>query len=66
MPAIITHDIFAKRVYEKVKEDYPFLQESQQIYQIFSQSHDYLFYYKTLNRKKNKAFKSPWSCWPLV
>ena len=54
MPAIITHDIFARRVYDKVIDDYPFLKDSRHLYQIFSQSHDYLFYYKTPNRKKTK------------
>ena len=54
MPAIITHDIFARRVYDMVKDEYPFLSNSNHLYQIFSQSHDYLFYYKTLNRKKSR------------
>jgi hypothetical protein len=54
MPSIITHDIFAKRVYEKIINDYPILEKSKKLYQTFAQSHDYLFYYKSLNIKKTK------------
>ena len=55
MPSLITHDIFAKEVYKRldnnIKEKFS---KEAIIYQTFAQSHDYLFYYKTLNFKKNK------------
>lgn len=54
MPSLITHDIFAKRVYKKAINDFPELAKAKTLYQAFAQSHDYLFYYKSLNIKKTK------------
>ena len=55
MPALITHDIFAKEVYKrldvKIKEK---ISKEKIIYQTFAQSHDYLFYYKSFNIRKTK------------
>ena len=50
MPSLITHDIFAKEVYnnlpDKIKNTF---KDEKLIYQTFAQSHDYLFYYKSPN-----------------
>jgi len=55
MPSLITHDIFAKEVYNKlpshIKDTF---KQEKQIYQTFAQSHDYLFYYKSLNIRLTK------------
>lgn len=55
MPALITHDIFAKEVYKRLDQKIiDKISREKIIYQTFAQSHDYLFYYKSLNHKKNK------------
>ena len=55
MPALITHDIFAKEVYKKldnrIKDK---ISREKIIYQTFAQSHDYLLYYKSLNLRKTR------------
>ena len=54
MPAYMTHDIFAKEVYHKLdKKIQNKFNDELPIYQAFSQSHDNLFYYKSLNTREN-------------
>ena len=55
MPALITHDIFAKEVYERLDENIKRkINHEKLIYQTFAQSHDYLFYYKSFSFKQTK------------
>ena len=55
MPALITHDLFAKEVYKRldnrIKEKFS---KEKIIYQTFAQSHDLLFYYKSFSIKKSR------------
>ena len=54
MPAFMTHDIFAREVYNKIdKKIQNKFNNELPIYQAFSQSHDILFYYKSINTKEN-------------
>ncbi len=51
----MTHDIFAREVYQKLnKKIQNKFKNELPIYQAFSQSHDNLFYYKSLNIRENK------------
>ena len=53
MPALVTHHIFAEEVYKRLdKKIIDKIDKERIIYQTFSQSHDYLFYYNSLNIKK--------------
>ena len=55
MPALVTHHIFAEEVYKRLdKKIIDKIDKERIIYQTFSQSHDYLFYYNSLNIKKTK------------
>lgn len=55
MPALFTHHIFAEEVYKRLdKKIIDKIDKERIIYQTFSQSHDYLFYYNSLNIKKTK------------
>lgn len=58
MPSIITHDMFAKNVLDKLDtKDAETINKAKQIYLTFAQSHDYLFYYSSLNLKKSMQIK---------
>ncbi len=53
MPSIITHHMFSKEVLNNLSnEETIIFQEKIEIYHTFAQSHDYLFYYKFGNKKK--------------
>lgn len=53
MPSLITHHIFAEEVFKKTNKDIQSkFKDELTLYQTFAQSHDYLFYYKTLNIPK--------------
>ncbi len=55
MPSLITHHIFANEVYKKLdKKITDKISKEKIIYLTFAQSHDYLFYYKSLNIRKSK------------
>ncbi len=54
MPSLATHHFFAKEVYNNLKEnDKKYFQNNLDIYYLFAQSHDILYFHK-LNFKNNK------------
>ena len=55
MPQLITHNIFAKDVYDKLNKDAKkCIENSIPVYKMYSQSFDTYLYYLTLNIKKKK------------
>lgn len=58
MPSIITHDMFAKNVLDKLDiKDTEMINKAKQIYLTFAQSHDYLFHYSSFDFKKAKQIR---------
>lgn len=58
MPSIITHDMFAKNVLDKLDiKDAEMINKAKQIYLTFAQSHDYLFHYSSFDFKKAKQIR---------
>jgi len=58
MPSIVTHYLFSEDVYEKSSKDiHEILKNQKQIYHIFAQSFDNLFYYNLLLPKKGKEIR---------
>lgn len=58
MPSIYTHNVFAKNVYSKLdKTIKKSFQNQKQLYELFSQSFDFLFYYNFLSLKRGKKIR---------
>lgn len=58
MPSLITHDIFAKNLYKNLPiSSQNNIKDTLNLYYLFAQSHDYLFYYWELNIKKAKQIR---------
>lgn len=53
MPALITHQIFARQIFEKLESSQK-NKVSQKDFEIFSQSHDYFYYYHNYNVNQTK------------
>lgn len=58
MPAIYTHNVFAKNVYNNLdKKIQDTFKKSNNIYEIFAQSFDFLFYYNFLSLKPGRKIR---------